>query len=237
MEIVKSGSIYDNGIAQSPGFACNETANLFLGDTVSGKELQWVKLKNGLLVADRCVCTEISWEQLHNAGFVFGTPVTMDGETYLCRCLKVGVQDHEPNEWDVALDETGEDNGLWHWDEALFWGQETFEYSSSFRTVRGWAHARLWDIDDVANRSPYTGFRPALEYLGSKSCPPDTLLGKEVKIYGPDGITAEGRLVDFSDYDIVLNANFVVPPDCSWVRVDKNNIIISRNKVVWLKEA
>ena len=45
MEIVKSGSIYDNGIAQSPGFACNETANLFLGDTVSEKELQWVKLK------------------------------------------------------------------------------------------------------------------------------------------------------------------------------------------------
>ena len=237
MEIVKFGSIYNYGIAQSPGFACNETTNFFLGDTASGKELQWVKLKNGLLVADRCVCIEVSWEQLHKAGLVFGTLVTIDGEAYLCRCLKVGAKDHEPNEWDAALDEAGEDSELWHWDEALFWGQETFEYSSSFRTVRGWAHARLWDIDDVATRAPHTGFRPALEYLGSKSYPPDTLLGKEVKIYGPDGITAEGRLVDFSDYDIVLNANFVVPPDCFWVRVDKNNIIISRNKVVWLKEA
>lgn len=236
MEIVKFGSIYDDWIAQSPGFACNETANLFLGDTVSGKELQWVKLKNGLLVADRCVCTEVSWEQLHKAGLVFGTLASMDGETYLCRCLKVGMQDHEPNEWDAALDETGEDNELWHWDEALFWGQETFEYSSSFRTVRGWAHARLWDIDDVTNRSPYTGFRPALEYLGSKSCPPDTLLGKEVKIYGPDGITAEGCLVDFSNYDIVLSAGFVTPSDCSWIRKDGSNAIISRRNIAWLKE-
>ena len=237
MEIVKFGSIYDNGIAQSPGFACNETANLFLGDTVSGKELQWVKLKNGLLVADRCVCTEVSWEQLHRAGLVFGTLVTIDGETYLCRCLKVGAKDHEPNEWDAALDETGEDMGLWHWGEAFFWGQETSKNNASDLAVRGYYSARYWSSNTASNRYVNVGFRPALEPLGPKFCPLDTLLGKEAKIYGPDGVTAEGRLVDFSDYDIVLSAGFVVPPDCSWVRVDKNNITISRNKVVWVKEA
>ena len=165
MEIVKFGSIYNYGIAQSPGFACNETANFFLGDTASGKELQWVKLKNGLLVADRCVCIEVSWEQLHKAGLVFGTLVTIDGEAYLCRCLKVGAKDHEPNEWDAALDATSEDDRLWHWEDAFFWGQEPVEGWAAHRAYRGYFSARYWYYSSASYRFVLLGFRPALEPL------------------------------------------------------------------------
>lgn len=235
MEVIKLGSLCFDGILQNVGVPYNSGC-LSFGDTAPGKEIQWVKLKSGLLIADRCVCVNISWKQLNKKGFVFGIPITMDGETYLCRCLKVGAKDHEPNEWDAALDETGEDVALWHWNEELFWGQETFEYNHSFRTVRGWAEARHWEIDDVANRSPYTGFRPALEHLGSKSCPPDTLLGRRAKIYGLDGITVEGCLVDFSDYDVVLSTSSPIPAGCPWIRTDDRNIIVSRENITWLKE-
>lgn len=234
-EIIKLGSLYFDGRSREVGVAYNGEQISF-GDAASGREISWAKLQNGLLVADRCVCTNISWEDLNDQGFILGTPVTINGKTYLCRCLRVGTKGGEPNEWDSALDEAGDDTALWHWRDAYFWGQEVSKYGASNCAVRGYSSARGWSDYNTLTRYMYVGFRPVLEYLGSKSCPPDALLGREVKIYGPDSITVEGRLIDFSDYDIVLSAGFVIPSDCSWVRVYKNNIIISRDKVVWLEE-
>ena len=91
VEVVKLGSLYFDGQPQEIGVPYNGKRLLF-GDTVSGKEISWARLQNGLLIAGRCVCTEISWEQLHEEGFVFGAPITIDGETYLCRCLRVGAK-------------------------------------------------------------------------------------------------------------------------------------------------
>lgn len=98
MEVLKFGSVYNNRTVQSVGFVCKDSAGFSLGDTVPGKEISWVKLKNGLIIADRCVCTKIHWEQLHEKGFVFGVPVTIDNKTYLCRCLRAGKKEGKPNE-------------------------------------------------------------------------------------------------------------------------------------------
>lgn len=236
MEKILIGSIYLNGIAQMPWFDYDGSADISFGDTVPGRELQWVKLKNGLLIADRCVCTSISWEDLDKKGFAFGTPITIDGEAYWCRCLQVGSEEGEPNEWDSALDEAGESNDLWHWDEAYFWGQETLKYGASSRAIRGYHSARHWSNYTATNRNAAVGFRPALEYLGFAPCSPDTLLNKKVKVYCPDGIAIEGCLVDFSNYDIVLKANSSVRTNRLWARKEGRNIIIRRENIVWLEE-
>lgn len=68
--------------------------------------------------------TNVSWEQLDSQGLVFGTPVQIDGQFYLCRCLKVGAEDGVPNEWDTALDEAGENNMVWNWTNQYFWGRK-----------------------------------------------------------------------------------------------------------------
>ena len=65
-EIIKLGSIYFGGEPQVPGEEFID-GDLTFGDTVPGMELSWVKYKD-LLVADRCVCDYISWEQLNELG-------------------------------------------------------------------------------------------------------------------------------------------------------------------------
>lgn len=233
MERFVLGSVYLGGLVQEPGFACDNLGEVSIGDTVPGKGIQWVKLKSGLLVADRYICTNISWRQLDEKGFVFGAPVTINGKTYLCRCLKVS----EPNEWDAALDEVGEYNDLWHWNGIFFWVQETSELVGSIRVVRGWASARHWDYFDAATQLTCVGFRPALEYLGAEPCSPDALLGKNIKVYRMGGVPIEGSLVDFNEYDVVLEASSQVPVDCPWITKEGCNIIVSRENICWLKEA
>lgn len=235
VEVVKLGSLYFDGQPQEIGVPYNGKRLLF-GDTVSGKEISWARLQNGLLIAGRCVCTEISWEQLHEEGFVFGAPITIDGETYLCRCLRVGAKKGEPNEWDAALDEAEEDNDLWHWKKMFFWGQDLSKYNSLTRAVRGYGSARSWSDRYARSRHADVGFRPALEHLGSEPCSLNALLGNKTKVYCSDGITIESCLVDFSDYDVVLKASSSMPVDCSWAIKDGNNIIVSRGDIIWLKE-
>ena len=236
MEKIAMGSIYLADMVQIPGFDCDGFADVSFGDTVPGRELQWVKLKSGLLIADRCACTNISWEDLDKVGFAFGTPVTINGETYLCRCLRVGTVEDEPNEWDTALDEAGEDNDLWHWRDGYFWGQETSVYEASTRSIRGHDSARDWYFSSATFRSEGVGFRPALEYLGPAPCSPDTLLGKKAKVYCSDGVTIEGCLVGFSDYDVILETNSPIPAGYPWITKEGNSIVINRRNIGWLKE-
>ena len=240
-KIEKLGSLYFGGLPQKVGVAYNGEQISF-GDSTPGQEISWVRMQSGLLVADRCVCTNISWEDLDKEGFVFGTLVTINGETYLCHCLKVGAKEGETNEWDAALDETGEGNDLWHWKNKYFWGQETSEQGASLergallRAVRGCPSARFWYHHGASYRSVYLGFRPALEYLGSVSYSPDTLVGKAIKAYFPGGVSIKGHLVDFSDYDIVLEASTPVPVGCSWATTEGRNIVIDQGNIIWLKE-
>ena len=234
-KIEKIGSLYFDGQPKRVGVSYNGE-QLSFGGAVPGREISWVRLQSGLLIADHCVCTNISWEDLDKKGFALGTPITIDGEAYWCRCLQVGSEEGEPNEWDSALDEAGEDNDLWHWDEAYFWGQETLKYGASSRAIRGYYSARHWFDDSATRRSASLGFRPALEYLGSAPCSPDTLVGKKTKTYCPDGVAIEGRLVDFSDYDIVLEASTPVPVGCSWATTEGRNIVIDQGNIIWLKE-
>ena len=236
MEIVNLGSIYLGGTVQTPGFDCGESESISLGDTAPGREIHWVKLQSGLLIADRCVCTGVSWKQLNEKSFVFGTPITIDGETYWCRCLKVGVKEDDPNEWDAALDEAGEDNTLWHWKNEYFWGQETSKYVASNRACRGCYSARFWNNYTASHRFVNVGFRPALESLGSVPCSPDTLMGKAIKAYFPGGATIEGLLVDFSDYDIVLRSSTQPFADFPRAMKDGCNLVVSRENIIWLKE-
>lgn len=235
-EIVKLGTLYFNGVPQNVGIEYSGGA-ISLGNTVPDQEISWVKLKSGLLIANRCVCDYISWKQLHEEGFVFGTPVTIDGKTYLCRCLKVGVEKGEPNEWDAALDETGEDMMLWHWAEDSFWGQETEETEPSSRAVRGYTSARRRYHFAATYRYAGLGFRPVLEPLNPNSSLSGSLVGSVIEIYGPGGVSVKGSLLDFNDYDIVLRTNYPVFVDCPWLTKDGGNIIVSRENIAWLKEA
>ena len=158
------GSLYFNDHPVAVGSEY-DSQELDIGNTVPGKEITWVEV-NGLLIADRCVCVNISARQLENMGFTKGEPITIGGQRYLCRLLKAGAKPDVPNEWDVALDATAEDDDLWHWGGIFFWGQESVEGEPELRATRGFYSARRWNGDYAVTQSKHVGFRPVLELLG-----------------------------------------------------------------------
>lgn len=86
MKILTMGSLCLNGKPLPPGYPLKGEVNLALGNTVPGNAIQWVKVGD-LLVADRCICTGVSWDDLNELGYIFGNPVCIDGVPYTCRSL------------------------------------------------------------------------------------------------------------------------------------------------------
>lgn len=167
------------------------------------KEIGWVAV-NGLLIADQCLLTNVSWDDLDVQGLVFGKEVTVQGLRFKIRLLKVGSKEDVPNEWDAALDAVGEDDTLWHWDHKFFWGQEPVSGSVSHRALRGCRSARYWDYNDAAGSLPHLGFRPALEPLPTD--PSAIRHSQEALVIGRAGAVA-GSLIDATAYDLVIQPN------------------------------
>lgn len=167
------------------------------------KEIGWVAV-NGLLIADQCLLTNVSWDDLDVQGLVFGKEVTVQGLRFKIRLLKVGSKEDVPNEWDAALDAVGEDDTLWHWDHKFFWGQEPVSGSVSHRASRGYYSARYWDWYYSSFRNAGLGFRPALEPLPTD--PSAIRHSQEALVIGRAGAVA-GSLIDATAYDLVIQPN------------------------------
>lgn len=56
MEKIKLGTAYIDEFPLSPGLRSHKSDRISIGDTISSFAIQWVRLSNGLLVADRCIC-------------------------------------------------------------------------------------------------------------------------------------------------------------------------------------
>ena len=236
MEIKNFGTVYLDGQPYVPGAESNGRVISF-GDTVSEKAIPFVRWKS-LWVASQCVCINISWEQLSKAGYIFGCPVKIDGTSYLCRSLEVGEESDVPNEWDSILDDLGEDDSLWHWSEQFFWGQETSKNQASHRAVRGWVSARRWNYYTATYRYVNVGFRPVLEPLAPEPLISDTLVGSNLEIYS-SGPMFDGKLVDFSDYDLVISPGSpcTISDGCRWASMIGGNIVIEREAISWMKKS
>lgn len=206
---IKLGSLYLDDHPVEIGAEYVPGQSIKVGETVPGKESFWVVV-NGMLIADRCILTNVSWNDLNANDLVFGKEVTIEGYRYKARLLKVGSEEGDPNEWDAALDTVGgEDNELWHWNTTLFWGQEQpASLSASLRVYRGFNSARHFYWLSFDYRDARLGFRPALVPLTTEQ-PAPALLGHPLKLWGGQNIVW-GCLEDVTDYDIVLSNWFVL---------------------------
>ena len=184
--IFKFGALYlDNKIQHIPQQPIRNgdipqydgQAAISIGLEEKGESITWVK-PNGqnLLIADRVLLVTVSWDDLERNGMVSGKLIVIDGQFFNCRLLQVGKSDGVPNEWDKILDETGEDNDLWHWENMFFWGQESIAYGTVLHSVRGYSSARFWTYHYATSRSVGVGFRPALEPLPSDTPTPNIKL-------------------------------------------------------------
>lgn len=201
--IIKLGSLFLDGRPVETGMQYVPSQTIEVGEMTPSKEIGWVAV-NGLLIADQCLLTNVSWDDLDVQGLVFGKEVTVQGLRFKIRLLKVGSKEDVPNEWDAALDAVGEDDTLWHWDHKFFWGQEPVSGSASYRAVRGFDSARIWSHDTATYSSPSVGFRPALEPLPTD--PSAIRHSQEALVIGRAGAVA-GSLIDATAYDLVIQPN------------------------------
>lgn len=201
--IIKLGSLFLDGRPVETGMQYVPSQTIEVGEMTPSKEIGWVAV-NGLLIADQCLLTNVSWDDLDVQGLVFGKEVTVQGLRFKIRLLKVGSKEDVPNEWDAALDAVGEDDTLWHWDHKFFWGQEPVSGSVSYRAGRGYYSARYWYYNSATFSSSLVGFRPALEPLPTD--PSAIRHSQEALVIGRAGAVA-GSLIDATAYDLVIQPN------------------------------
>lgn len=201
--IITLGSLYLDGCPAEIGTKYNPGQAIELGETALGKEINWI-VANSMLIADRCILINVSWNDLHANSLIFGKEVAIGGYHYQARLLKVGTKRRDPNEWDAALDLVGEDNELWHWENTFFWGQERpTDYQASRSVYRGYYSARNLGWPSSGYRFVSLGFRPVLVPLVTEDISP-TLLGQRVMLWGGQSIVF-GRMEDVSAYDVVIS--------------------------------
>lgn len=201
--IIKLGSLFLDGRPVETGMQYVPSQTIEVGEMTPSKEIGWVAV-NGLLIADQCLLTNVSWDDLDVQGLVFGKEVTVQGLRFKIRLLKVGSKEDVPNEWDAALDAVGEDDTLWHWDHKFFWGQEPVSGSVSHRAIRGCYSARDCYWTTSSTRNAFFGFRPALEPLPTD--PSAIRHSQEALVIGRAGAVA-GSLIDATAYDLVIQPN------------------------------
>lgn len=231
---LKFGSLSLNNEPVTPETEYHSGQLISFGPTVPGKEISWVPV-NGLLIADQCLLTNISWDDLDAQGLVFGKEIKAQGFRFKIRLLKVGSDKDAPNEWNAALDAVGEDDDLWHWQDELFWGQESVSlYGSSLdtaRAFRGYSSARYWNWGNSSISYGNIGFRPALEPLPTDAS--DHRRGQAVMAIGRDGCVV-GELVDETQYDFIIQpeANGIVGAASFATRIQDDFVAVDRSRIL-----
>lgn len=199
--IIKLGSLCLDDHLMAAGREYIPGQRISIKDTKPGNELCWVVV-NGLLIADRCLLTNISWDNLEQQGMVFGKQLCIDRAKYLCRLLKLGNQKGIQSEWTTALAAVGDDSDeLWHWNEKFTWGQESSSKYEVRRATCGYSSADEWCGILSSVRNSHTGFRPVLEPKFSDFS--ELKAGAELQVWVNQQII-RGRLVELTDYDVVL---------------------------------
>ena len=79
-------------------------ANYTFGDTPAAEanQLQWHKIQDGdktLLICDRVILVNCSWNGLNSQGYITGKEVTIDGAKYKCRVLTGGTGPRSSNDY------------------------------------------------------------------------------------------------------------------------------------------
>lgn len=147
-DLIKLGTFYKAGVKQAvptrpwrsgtapegtpgpgniPVFSAGQTLEIRDTDPDDAYILRWREVNVGnkrLLICDRNILEQVSWDDLNAQGLIFGKEITIDGQKYKLRVLTGGVDRREggtgssygggklPNEWDDIIVNEGNYPGL-----------------------------------------------------------------------------------------------------------------------------
>lgn len=160
-------------------------------------KLSWVEINDNdkkLLICDRNILKEISWENLNEQNLAFGKVVVIEGKKYLLRLLSGYSEnnDYKNNEWDkyivnfsnieglpkctdydiaedVELDSeeklNGDNNNLWNWYNFSSLTQSEYSKNQKLCIIRGFYSTMYSDQFDKNLKDETVGYRPILELI------------------------------------------------------------------------
>ncbi len=150
-------------------------ANYTFGDTPSAdaNKLQWVKIKDGdktLLICDRVILVNVSWDDLNGQGYVTGKTVTIDGAKYKCRLLTGGSNRRNGdsyaggtptnNEWDRFITREEVISGLpAPVSSDLDSSTNSTDLNSAHNKFWNWFYVYSWCQETYAEGASYRAYR------------------------------------------------------------------------------
>ena len=185
------------------------------------------KYPHSLFIADYNVTHKINWDDLNTANLIFGKDYAASGVDYTLRAPSAGSrytgsgESHsgppQSNEWDRVLDK--DDGYIKNRNKVYSWGQDTPNFGSGFRAVRGYYSARHWYYYSSSYQNVDLGFRPVLEVPNPGSLGPGGLKAVTLDLGG-------GKLGGSTDTIQIIVKNgskFTAPASDSLTRPDGNN--------------
>ncbi len=185
------------------------------------------KYPHSLFIADYNVTHKINWDDLNTANLIFGKDYAASGVDYTLRAPSVGSRytgsgesqrgTPQSNEWDRVLDK--DDGYIKNRNKVYSWGQDTPNFGSGFRAVRGYYSARHWYYYSSSYQNVDLGFRPVLEVPNPGSLGPGGLKAVTLDLGG-------GKLGGSTDTIQIIVKNgskFTAPASDSLTRPDGNN--------------
>ncbi|MEF2863102.1 MAG: S-layer homology domain-containing protein [Eubacteriales bacterium] len=185
------------------------------------------KYPHSLFIADYNVTHKINWDDLNTANLIFGKDYAASGVDYTLRAPSVGSRytgsgesqrgTPQSNEWDRVLDK--DDGYIKNRNKVYSWGQDTPNFGSGFRAVRGYYSARHWYYYSSSYQHVNLGFRPVLEVPNPGSPGSDGLKAVTLALGG-------GKLGGSTDTIQIIVKNgskFTAPASDGLTRPDGNN--------------
>ena len=148
------------------------------------------KYPHSLFVADYAVKHTVSWNELNNAGLIFGKSYTGGSVGYTLRAPSAGswytgsydLGTPQSNEWDAVLDKNS--GYIKNWNGMFSRGQDTPYGGPRYRVIRGYDSARYWSHNTDNAQLANVGFRPVLEVLNTDTLGPDGLKAVTLDLNG-----------------------------------------------------
>ena len=150
-------------------------ANYTFGNTPSddANKLQWVKIKDGdktLLICDRVILVNVSWDDLNGQGYVTGKTVTIDGAKYKCRLLTGGSNYRNGdyyaggsptnNEWDRFITREEVVSGLpAPVSSDLDTNQNSTDFNSAHNKFWNWFYVYSWCQETYSGNASHRAIR------------------------------------------------------------------------------
>ncbi|MEA4827616.1 MAG: hypothetical protein VB130_13455 [Clostridium sp.] len=114
------------GTGNIPNFSAGQAIEIRDTDANDGYKINWIEVNDGakrLLIADRNLLVNVSWDDLNALGLITGKSITIDGQQYLLRVLTGGNNYRNSsdayaggtptnNEWDRIITNESSFSGL-----------------------------------------------------------------------------------------------------------------------------